>query len=196
MQDTDQLISLKDTTFVTSTYQALLGRPPDPEGMQYYLRRIRAGYSKSSLLVQIADSSEAQALAINLPGLNELRANQKKADHWFWGLFTRSNRIERQTHLLENEMSYLAEQCQRIELALYKQSMTLNSLINDSTQFKKDDSSKTTPVPTLAPSQTEAPNLANTAKTSHQETSLKPIEWPPIRSKIKTPLEEFGNLFL
>lgn len=195
MQNTDQLLRLNDTTFVIGVYQALLGRSPDPEGMHYYLGRLRAGYSKSSIVVQIADSNEARALATNLPGLDELRFIQKKSSHWLWGVFSRNHRIERQTCLLENELAHLAEQCQRIEQAVYQQSMTLNLLAKESKQFGIDSIVSSTPASLLMSTQVDAPQALKTSELSHQKNIPKPVEWPSISSISKTPLEEFGCLF-
>jgi Domain of unknown function (DUF4214) len=195
MQNTDQLLRLNDTTFVAGVYQALLGRSPDPEGMHYYLGRLRAGYSKSSIIVQIADSNEARALAVNIPGLNELRFNQKKSSHWFWGILSRNHRIERQTFLLENELAHLAEQCQRIEQAVYQQSMTLNLLAKESKNFNVVSAGSSTPAPLPTSIQIESPQAPKPSELSHQKNFSKPVEWPPIRSVSKTPLEEFGRLF-
>lgn len=195
MQNTDQLLRLNDATFVASVYQTLLGRSPDPEGMHYYLGRLHAGYSKSSIIVQIADSNEARALAVNVPGLNELRFNQKKSSHWFWGILLRNHRIERQTFLLENELAHLAEQCQRLEQALYQQSMTLNLLAKESKKFNAGSADSSTPVTLPTSIEVESPQAPKTYELSHQKNSSKPVEWPPKRSISKTPLEEFGRLF-
>jgi Domain of unknown function (DUF4214) len=195
MQNTDQILRLHDTTFVAGVYQALLGRSPDPEGMHYYLGRLRAGYSKSSILVQIADSDEARALAVNIPGLNELRFNQKKSSHWFWGILSRNHRIERQTFLLENELAHLAEQCQRIEQAVYQQSMTLNLLARESKNYNVGSTGSTAHAPLLTSIQVDSPQAPKTSELSRQKNFTEPVEWPPIRSISKTPLEEFGHIF-
>jgi Domain of unknown function (DUF4214) len=195
MQNIDQLLRLNDATFITGVYQALLGRSPDPAGMHYYLGRLRAGHSKSSILVQIADSNEARALAIDLPGLDELSLNQKKSSHWFWGTFSRSHRIERQTYLLENELAHLAEQCQRIEQAVYQQSMTLNLLAKESNDFNIGSTNLSTPTPLLTSAPVESRQASTTSALSPKKNLSKPIEWPPTRSAAKTPLEEFGRLF-
>jgi hypothetical protein len=195
MQNTDQLLRLNDTAFVTGVYQALLGRSPDPEGMHYYLARLRAGYSKSSVIVQIADSNEARALAVNIPGLTELRFNQKKSSHWFWGILTRSHRIERQTFLLENELAHLAEQSRRIEQAVYQQSMTLNLMAKESKNFNVDSTSSSTPATLPTSTQGKSHLAPKTYELSHQKKFSKSVEWPPIRSVSKTPLEEYGHLF-
>lgn len=195
MHNIDQLLRLNGTTFVAGVYQALLGRSPDPEGMQYYLGRLRSGYSKGSLIVQIADSKEALALAIDLPGLGELRSSQKKSLHWLWGILSRSHRIERQTFLLENELAHLAEQCQRIEQAVYQQSMTLNLLTKERQNFNSISADSSTPAPLLTSFEIASPQAPKTFEVSPQQKSLTPAEWPQIRSISKTPLEEFGRIF-
>jgi len=44
--------------FIEACFLAILGRRPDPEGLHYYLGRLDAGYSKRSILAQIARSQE------------------------------------------------------------------------------------------------------------------------------------------
>lgn len=56
-----ELLLLHDKQFVTSAYQSLLGRLPDPEGFQYYLGRLRSGISKYEILAQMRFSKEGKA---------------------------------------------------------------------------------------------------------------------------------------
>ncbi len=52
------LLQKNEADFVHATYRALLGRDPDPEGLQYYTGRLRAGFGRRSVLAQIALSPE------------------------------------------------------------------------------------------------------------------------------------------
>ncbi len=65
----DELMSYQGDWFVECAYQTILGRATDPQGMDYYLNRLRAGYSKVSVLKQLLASSEAKELKVELPGL-------------------------------------------------------------------------------------------------------------------------------
>lgn len=62
-----QLLSLNGPDFVAAAYELLLGRPADPEGMAYYVARLRVGYSKMSVLHQLASGETNDAH--RLPGL-------------------------------------------------------------------------------------------------------------------------------
>ena len=55
----DELLSYHDRHFVCCAYRTLLGREPDPDGLNYYLNRLRAGYSKIRILQQLRHSSES-----------------------------------------------------------------------------------------------------------------------------------------
>jgi FkbM family methyltransferase len=100
----DDLLDLHDAAFVEATYRTLLAREPDLEGIRYYLRRLRAGHSKSKVLAQIAESSEAKLRNVDLTGLSDLLKRQRRAGHWFWGYFSRGHHIEQQLNRLENEL--------------------------------------------------------------------------------------------
>ncbi len=63
------LLQYQDRQFVEFSYMTLLKRPVDPEGLNYYLGRLRAGVPKIQILGQIIDSREAQTKNIELPGL-------------------------------------------------------------------------------------------------------------------------------
>lgn len=55
----DELLSMKGEAFLRNAYRAILGREADDEGLRSYLRRIAQGYSKASVLHDIARSKEA-----------------------------------------------------------------------------------------------------------------------------------------
>jgi hypothetical protein len=55
----DELLSYHDLHFVLCAFQTLLGRAPDPEGLNYYLGRVRTGHSKIQILKQLRRSPES-----------------------------------------------------------------------------------------------------------------------------------------
>ena len=55
--------------FVKQAYLDVLGRLPDPEGFEFYLRRLRAGIPKSAIVSEISSSSEGKAAGAKILGL-------------------------------------------------------------------------------------------------------------------------------
>lgn len=53
------LLHYDGSRFVESAFQALLGRPPDPEALTFYLNRVQLGTTKMQVLAEIGGSSEA-----------------------------------------------------------------------------------------------------------------------------------------
>lgn len=66
------LLTLFDAAFVRGVYTALLDREVDPSGFETYVGKLRDGDTRESIIVEIATSQEARALARNIPGLEEL----------------------------------------------------------------------------------------------------------------------------
>jgi hypothetical protein len=56
----ETILTLFDAAFVKGAYRLILGREPDASGFSHYLRQIRAGQSKESIISEIATSTEAQ----------------------------------------------------------------------------------------------------------------------------------------
>ena len=92
-----ELFIFDDREFINVAYRTLLGRAPDSNGMNYYLGRLRMGYGKASIIVQLANSSEERPHG-NIKGLVNLIKEEQRANHWFWGIFTRNSRLERTLH--------------------------------------------------------------------------------------------------
>lgn len=79
MQDIKPAESLSDifraedpSLFVGLIYKTLLRRMPDEEGFSFYLEQLNSGVNRKNVLVQIASSREARAIAVDLPGLDRL----------------------------------------------------------------------------------------------------------------------------
>jgi FkbM family methyltransferase len=60
-QELENLLEKDGARFVFQAYFSILGRPPDPNGLGYYLPRLRGGVSKFRIAVELALSSEAVA---------------------------------------------------------------------------------------------------------------------------------------
>lgn len=65
------LLSFHDEKFVHVAYDTLLGRTPDPEGLAYYLSRVRSGISKIEILAQLRRSPEGKAKNVPVSGLDK-----------------------------------------------------------------------------------------------------------------------------
>jgi chromosome segregation ATPase len=151
----NQLLELNDAAFVEGAYQALLGRAADPEGMRYYLGRLRAGYDKTGIIAQIAMSAEMRPTEKKKPSLQEAIASTKNARHWLKGIFSRNDRIERQVHRIENELGrkldqLLAQQAiasahfERIQTSLTRQKADIDAQLSTARQHHTELQSITT----------------------------------------------------
>ncbi|WP_429565511.1 FkbM family methyltransferase [Paraburkholderia sp. MM6662-R1] len=112
-----ELLALHDRQFVLCAYQTLLGRSPDPEGLSYYVGRLRAGNSKIGLLKQLRLSSEGQAHAAKLPGLDAAIRRQKKGQIPLVGRLFRllggvesNHPTQRKLRVIENQLFALSHQ--------------------------------------------------------------------------------------
>jgi len=112
----DELLAYYDTDFVHCAYLTLIGRVPDPEGMRYYLTRIRAGRSKIAIIHQLTLSIEAKNHNANVIGLKRVLRQYKWKKIPILGVFIGSisdedsilqkmNQMENSMHLLGREMN-------------------------------------------------------------------------------------------
>jgi glycosyltransferase involved in cell wall biosynthesis len=70
IKNVDELLGLDGESFVCASYQALLGRHPDPQGLAYYLNRLKMGSNKLSVLCQMSKSTEAKIFENKILGLD------------------------------------------------------------------------------------------------------------------------------
>lgn len=68
----DELLQRHDREFVVASYNALLGRDPDEEGLAFYLARLRAGLDRTQMLLELSRSDEARLFAARIDGLPAL----------------------------------------------------------------------------------------------------------------------------
>lgn len=106
-----ELLAYNDHEFVYCAYQTLLGREPDPEGLSYYLGRIRMGFSKIHMIVQLSISKEGKLKSVELPGLRSAIQSYRIAQYPVIGwLLQRLNRMEsdnpteRRLRAIENQI--------------------------------------------------------------------------------------------
>ena len=88
----EELLCLNDKDFVIAAYQILLDRLPEPEGLIYYLNRIRSGVTKEEIITQIHVGSEGKLRKVNLIGLDNLLKKQRSLKLLLLGLFYKFKR--------------------------------------------------------------------------------------------------------
>jgi Domain of unknown function (DUF4214) len=66
-----ELCSYSDGDFIRCAYLTLLGREPDVSGGGFYLRRLRGGTSKVSILKQLSQSREGKGRHVSVAGLGQ-----------------------------------------------------------------------------------------------------------------------------
>lgn len=114
-----ELLALHDQQFVRGAYKTLLGRSPDPEGFEYYLDRVRTGFSKIQIVTQLCLSNEGKAYSSDLPGLNAAIARYQKQNKSFLGIILKAfnagegnGPAERKIRAIENQIFLFEEKNQ------------------------------------------------------------------------------------
>jgi len=124
----EALFQLHDEAFVRGAYEAILGRTPDPGGLDNYLAQVRAGILKAHIVAELADSPEGRIKAVELPGLRSaIAAYRKRAPTLLTRLFRKLasasiEPAERQLRAIDNRLY-------RIEQYLLRQSRQLDDLL-------------------------------------------------------------------
>jgi hypothetical protein len=113
----DELLTYYDQAFVVCAYYTLLGRTPDPEGLNYYLGRLRAGISKIHLLAQLRSSNEGKLYAAELPSLDTAIQRHQRGQYpligWLFRLYygVEGNQpTERKLRSIENQLFLLSDE--------------------------------------------------------------------------------------
>ncbi|MEJ7933112.1 DUF4214 domain-containing protein [Sphingobium sp. AN558] len=78
-----------DRPFVELAYRVMLKRPPDPEGMRYYLKRLRAGHSRTAVLDQLWKSPESDPLWDQVRDLEATLTRFRKSRRFLTGAWLR-----------------------------------------------------------------------------------------------------------
>ena len=110
IQNVYELFSLDGRAFITEAYRNLLKREPDEHGMAYYFGRLTAGYSKASIIKDLAESKES-CPHDEIQGLKRLIKSVKYQDNWLFSLF---GRWQRQERLLRENIQNLTHVNQRV----------------------------------------------------------------------------------
>lgn len=138
----DELLACHDQHFVSSAYQTLLGREPDPEGLGYYLGRLRTGYSKMRIVAQVRLSQEGKTHPVQLPGLDAAIQRYKRGQHPLLGGLFRwldgsedDRATERKLRGIENQLSLLSDESNRRFNQMETMLRGLHHLIVQQTQF-------------------------------------------------------------
>jgi Domain of unknown function (DUF4214) len=112
----NELLAWHDQQFVICAYQTLFGREPDPEGLAYYLGRLRSGFSKIQMLAQLRLSKEGRARATTLPKLDGAIRQYQRGQYPLIGRLFRqfddgngSESIHRKLRTIENQILALNE---------------------------------------------------------------------------------------
>jgi hypothetical protein len=111
----DQLIALNDVALVESLYRTLLELPPDPEGMEFYVGQLRAGYDKVLLIAEFAAMPQAQAAGLALPGLQKFIVRQKKREQSLWRRISGNRQHESQLNRLENNIGQVLHELENLK---------------------------------------------------------------------------------
>ena len=114
----EELLSYHDEEFVYCAYHTLLGRAPDPEGLRYYLARVRCGISKVEILAQLRLSVEGKSQKVTTKGLDEAIKRHKLFKTPLLGT------LLRQTSVKQPEAS-IQQSIRAIENKLYAQDMNI-----------------------------------------------------------------------
>ena len=99
----NQLLALNDVALVESLYITLLNRKPDPEGLEFYVGQLRAGYDKALMIAEFALSPEAES-GLALAGLRQYVDAQTRREKSWWRRISRNRHRESQMNRLENSL--------------------------------------------------------------------------------------------
>ena len=130
--DLQELLHFQDTQFIDASYWAILRRAPDPDGLAYYLTRLRSGAQKLQILGELKSSEEARTAGIEIPGLHAALRMQQLSKVALLGrlagycfklegdsdIEVRSRVAERQVFLLKEEASRISQRHRQLETQL------------------------------------------------------------------------------
>lgn len=125
IQNIYELFALDDRDFVASAYRNLLGREADEQGLAYYLGRLAMGYGKESIIVQLAHSRECRHHD-EIKGLKQFLAGEQKTYHWFWGIFRRSNHLEKALQSSNNAIRQIGRSLESLQHVMEAQTQNLS----------------------------------------------------------------------
>jgi hypothetical protein len=77
----DDLLAMYDAEFVREAYRLLLGRVPEPQGLDHYLGLVRQGFDKRHILMGIYSSPECKIRLATQPSLRRFFPGHPA---WLW----------------------------------------------------------------------------------------------------------------
>jgi hypothetical protein len=86
-----ELLSYSNREFISCAFLSLLGRKVDEQGEKYYMDRLLMGYSKMSVVKQLASSKEAKLFNPELNGLKRALFNERLLGLSPFKIWTRKN---------------------------------------------------------------------------------------------------------
>lgn len=90
LENISELLALTDRDFIIEAYNNILGREPDPHGMQFYMDMLANGGDKKNIVIQLGTSKEAHDKhSDQISGLKELVEKYRRSSKWsrlflFW----------------------------------------------------------------------------------------------------------------
>lgn len=107
----EELCALADSDFVDCAFVTLLGRQADPNGLQHYLRQVRRGVSKLSIIRALRRSSEGRRHDPGIAGLDRALRRHHRANLPVIGFLVRlftglegNSAVERRIRAFENAL--------------------------------------------------------------------------------------------
>lgn len=127
IQHITELFSLDGRAFLIECYRNLLRREPDEHGLNYYSGRLAQGNSKASIIAQLALSTECRPHD-QINGLKNLIANERRTQHWFFGMFGNRSRTLNALNSSLVSLSRIEQQMQSLRGAALSQTAQLGEL--------------------------------------------------------------------
>ena len=78
----DELLSYEGEQFVQCAYYILFARKADPDGLESYAARLGSGVSRLRIITELVRSGEGRALSLEVEGLSELLAEERRRHGW------------------------------------------------------------------------------------------------------------------
>lgn len=115
ISNVNELLALDDEQFVENAFLHILGRKPDPNGLRFYVNRIRSGGGKKNVIVDMASSQEGLDFNSDFPGLTQLVKKHRFLKLISFGFFGRNNEnrkiklehIQERLGYLDSELEYI-----------------------------------------------------------------------------------------
>jgi hypothetical protein len=153
-----ELLSWHDLDFVRCAYVTVLGRQPDPGGEEYYVDRVRRGYSKFGILWQLRTSREGPRHDPGIAGFDRALRKHRNAQNPIYGWLVSSitgresnSRLERRLRAIENSVGSLPSSfhltiASEIQQLIAAELSKLLHVLQDAQSSAAGTSSRTVPV--------------------------------------------------